>query len=245
MITTNYHELRILIRNLLEAGANVNENLVLDNDRSYYPSPLYVGVIFGDAYVVELLLRFGANVKVKRTRIYFATTHTNTQEDIYEASFTTYQGHEKLALLFAYTKNFDCINYESLLKSALHPGRYKSVELVLAFLSESTTIIDPSRLFDVIIEIIRDRKKNNLSKLLFTTFPNLKECMLCSQLRTNAFPVKNYLLEINTELYDFVSEGLPTLFDLITLHLHFEDIRNETQNLRQISTPYTPYTLSN
>ena len=224
--------LRLLIESLLKAGANANDCLS-NKESNQFPSPLFIGVIHGDAYVVELLLKYGAITDIRRVKHGQVYHFVHVFESIYEIAHTTHQGYEKLKLLFAYTHNF-AFDYYTFFRSVLRKADYQIIELALAYLHEKIQRSDLSKYFTVIDDFIFcNKEKNALSKLIFNTCLNFRNCELCVKNKPITERVTDYLRDTNLDLFDFLTEALPALFELLTLHLRFEDIRSEITELKK------------
>ena len=212
-----------IIKLLLEKGADPNAQ----SDENFGPrqlSPLRAAVKTGNSWIVEMLLDYGALISVSRRR-YGGEMMWN----ILEYSIVHGEDYEIEKLLIGKCsieerkKLIDVITLVSAIKTVTE----KKVEIVLAYFIEYYTNLGFGKCGYLISKILQyGSRDNRFLREFLILFPNVKNSMVKKKFERE-YTVIEYVKKFtyNPEAIVILQEFDCTLFDLLTLHLHYIDIR--------------------
>lgn len=214
-----------IIKDLLEAGADANFSLDIGLP-SHHISPLLIALNMRNCWIIEMLLNHGAKLSYYRT-IYYGYQFWNSLDVAIVASNNT--DVEKIIIKRVREEDPDdlgiILDFESLIK-AIESNIHEKIELILAFLLE----IEDSpcnEQIDYIAELIMGYDHCNIRFLyeFLILFPNMKNSRIKNYYYLESYAMKKYG---ESETCKIIRNFDCKLFDLLTLHLHYSDIRELT-----------------
>lgn len=208
-----------IIEKMLKNGADPNANFSI----SYFcPTPFWFAVLSKQEWIVKLFIEYGAIVPAERVR--FMLGYRN----ILEKGMYVKAPDVILELLIKHCDNVKCLIDADTVIHALNYGTPRIVDVTLAFYTKYYSDIEEKHITNMMEAIISPYRKNNYALVkILTLFPNAKKT-------TIVFKGRNVFLELdaNEEIIAIIQNFDCKLFDLLTLHIYFIDLRQEVLNHR-------------
>jgi ankyrin repeat protein len=225
MSVLHYHDIaeKNIIKLLLEKGADLNDKQY-ENSGPRQLSPLWAAVKTESTWIVEMLLDYGARISVNRNR-YGGEMMWNILE--YSIARGEDYNIEKLLItrcsIEERKKLIDVITLVSAIKTITE----KKVEIVLAYFIEYCRNIGLGSCGYIISKILQyGSKDNRFLREFLILFPNAKNCMVKKKFEREYTPIEYAKrFTYNLEAVDIIQNFELTLFDLLTLHLYYREIR--------------------
>lgn len=202
---------------LLRAGADPNQPLRINlyENTALCATPFSRAVLHLTPNIIDLLFLYGA--KIDCTRYY--------KHNILDFAIDSrHNKAEKLRILLSRSDR-SAID-DGLIKRVLNNQNYELMEVLFAFVKKYQ--------IDIKTELIPQSlcKRWNIlnAKLMMVAFPgwqngNIKVRYNLTNFPNGSFSVRDYASACdNSELLELIDEGLPTLFNMITIHLRFIEI---------------------
>ena len=207
-----------IIAILLKHGADPNSQL-WNNEGVIYESSLMIALNIGSCAIVSALLDYGAKIDIHRT--FYSYRSWNALDVALDGGNTT-TGIEKIIISrcdpCTLGKMLDITSLVNAIKSNIP----EKIEIVLAFFIEhhpSPNLEDCARIASPILSY--GHRNNEFLWIFLVLFPNMKNCKV-----KGCTLVSHALKKFgNMEAVEMIRNFDLTLFDLLTLHLYYRDIR--------------------
>lgn len=215
-----------IIEKLLICGANPNESIHTDY---HFPSPFWCAVNSKKAWIVRLLLKHGAIVNSTRIELVKFGTRFNILEEAMKCDMNTNKMSE--IIIGGCKEDLKYLIDTSTLITSLIYGNQRIIDVILAFYVEhqKASEEDCKRIATTVISI-SFRRNNRIIKDLLLLLPNFKNTVIIHG-KSIYFGVEAWAEKCgNREAVEMIRRNDGTLFEMLSLRISQEALRNEILN---------------